>query len=514
MTEAVTVRRDGDTFQARMFWLRAARLLFPNSPIARVAFEKGPKSFDDIWVDYAAGHGQLDQYGRPLGREHIQCKWHVTPGSYGYAALVDPEFINANAKSLLQRAFDAHQAAGDAVVRFKLLTNWLVDRNDPLRAMIGTRSGALRHNRLFDDTTDRSRAGGVRKLWRDHLDIDDDALRAFVDTLAFGQARDTLAELRDTLDPVLLAAGLRRIPVSESVFPYDDLVFQWMSQGRLEFNRASLLDACRRENLLAGTAPTTVSFGVKSFEHPIDPLQMRCTEVLDLTPEFDERFIRDQGDWSGKLYPKLSSFLLEAARHYGRLRLALDAHASLAFAAGSVLDLKSGRVIELEQRSAGRQIWTLGDQDLDPAWPSLEIERIELGKDGSEFALAVGFTHDIAQDVVNYASAHLPKVSAVLVCRLAGGARADAVKCGRHAFDLAQRVASAGRAAAGAPIHLFVAAPNALTFFLGQRRALLGTVTLYEFDFEGTRGGSYQPSLMLPLATAREEVISKTNGSF
>ena len=40
-------------------------------------------------------------------------------GSYGYAALVDPEFINANARSLLQRAFDAHRAAGEAGVRFK-----------------------------------------------------------------------------------------------------------------------------------------------------------------------------------------------------------------------------------------------------------------------------------------------------------------------------------------------------------------------------------------------------------
>jgi hypothetical protein len=501
MTEAVTVRRDGDTFQARMFWLRAARLLFPDSPIARVAFETGPKSFDDIWVDYAAGQGQLDQYGRPLGREHIQCKWHVTPGSYGYAALVDPEFINANARSLLQRAFDAHRAARDAGVRFKLLTNWLVDRDDPLRAMIGTRSGALRHSRLFDDTTDRSRAGRVRKLWRDHLDIDDDALRAFAGALAFGHARDSLEELRDMLDAVLLGAGLRRIPLTESVFPYDDLVFQWMSQGRLEFDRASLLDACRRENLLAGSAPTMVCFGIKSFEHPIDPLQMRCAEVLDLTSEFDERFIRDEGDWSGKLYPKLSSFLRGAAQRHERLRLALDAHASLAFAAGSVLDLKSGRVVELEQRSPGRQIWTPNDQELDPAWPLVEIERIELDKDGPEFALAVGFTHDIGQDVVNYARAHLPNVSTVLACSLAGGARADAVKCGRHAFDIAQRVASESRAAAGAPIHLFVAAPNALTFFLGQRRALLGRVTLYEFDFEGTRGRSYQPSLTLPLAS-------------
>ena len=47
MTQAVTVRRDGDTFQARLFWWHAARLLDPKSPIVRVGFETGPKSFDD-----------------------------------------------------------------------------------------------------------------------------------------------------------------------------------------------------------------------------------------------------------------------------------------------------------------------------------------------------------------------------------------------------------------------------------------------------------------------------------
>ncbi|MBG6118167.1 MULTISPECIES: hypothetical protein [unclassified Sphingobium] len=107
MTEAVTVRRDGDTFQARMFWLRAGRLLIPESAITRVAFETGPKSYDDIWVDYIPGRGQLDQDGMALVREHIQCKWHVSPGTYGYTHLIDPEFVNANARSLLQRALAA-----------------------------------------------------------------------------------------------------------------------------------------------------------------------------------------------------------------------------------------------------------------------------------------------------------------------------------------------------------------------------------------------------------------------
>jgi hypothetical protein len=45
---------------------------------------------------------------------------------------------------------------------------------------------------------------------------------------------------------------------------------------------------------------------------------------------------------------------------------------------------------------------------------------------------------------------------------------------------------------------LFSAAPNALLFFLGQHREALGRIQLYEFDFEGSRGGDYAASLRLP----------------
>jgi hypothetical protein len=44
-----------------------------------------------------------------------------------------------------------------------------------------------------------------------------------------------------------------------------------------------------------------------------------------------------------------------------------------------------------------------------------------------------------------------------------------------------------------------IAGPGAFTFFLGQRQPGLGRVVLYEFDFEGNRGGSYEPSLSLPI---------------
>ncbi len=505
MTQAVTVRRDGDTFQARLFWLHAARLLDPESPVVRVGFETGPKGFDDIWVEYDPARSALDQYGDPLRREHMQCKWHVTPDSYGYTHLVDPEFINANARSLLQRARVAQLAYAPTGVgvRFKLVTNWRLDRNDPLREMVGNRSGAMRLDRLYGSLTDNSKAGAVRKAWREHLDIDEEELRLLARTLAFGEATDTLDVLRDNLDMLFAYVGLRRIPPNQSAFAYDDVVFQWMAQGRLDFDRSGFRAICAREDLLGSAQGGPRVYGVKSFEHAIDRLEERCHAVLDLIPAFDERYIRSDSDWESSLYPALRSFLLTAAKDQPRLRLALDAHVTLAFAAGSIINIKSGRHVELEQRSTGRRLWAADDMVSDASWPTLLSDSVELCTDQPDLAVAISLTHDVSADVRRYCEATLPHVGRLLILKPSTGSGAQSVACGRHAFELADATTTsvrAARPATGAGLtHLFVAAPNAFTFFLGQRQPALGSVRLYEFDFDGGRGRSYTPALTLPV---------------
>ena len=47
-------------------------------------------------------------------------------------------------------------------------------------------------------------------------------------------------------------------------------------------------------------------------------------------------------------------------------------------------------------------------------------------------------------------------------------------------------------------IHLFFAAPIALVFLIGQRSRGFGTITIYEYDFEGGRTGSYINAITLP----------------
>lgn len=504
MTGAITVRRDGDTFQARIFWRHAARLLDPGSPIMRVGFESGPKSFDDVWVEYDPGRGVRDIYGDPLRRVHMQCKWHVTPDAYGYAQLIDPEFINANARSLLERARDAQLAWAPhgSGVQFRLVTNWRLERSDPLREMVGNRSGALRIDKLYGSLTDNSRAGAIRRAWRDHLGVDEDGLRALARTLAFGEALDTLDGSRENLDLLFAYVGLRRVPAHQSAFFYDDLIYQWMAQGRLEFDRQSFRAACTGEDLLGFAEGAPRTYGVKSFEHSFDRLEDRCQVVLDLIPSFDERYIRSDADWESKLYPALRNFLRDAAKDQPRLRLALDAHATLAFAAGSVLNIKSGRLVELEQRSPGRKLWAPDDVPSDPAWPKLTCEVVQLHPDQNDLAVAIGLTHDAAADVRRYCERALPHAGRLLILKPSTGAGAQSIVCGRHAFELADAAVEAVRSAkldGAALTHLFLAAPNGFTFLLGQRQAALGAVRLYEFDFDGDRGRSYTPAISLPL---------------
>ncbi len=142
----------------------------------------------------------------------------------------------------------------------------------------------------------------------------------------------------------------------------------------------------------------------------------------------------------------------------------------------------------------------------DTTWPALVLETAVLRPDQPELAVAVGLTHDVSADVRRYCESALPNVGQILILKPNCGSGAQSVTCGRHAFELADTATGAIRTAkADGPglTHLFVAAPNAFTFFLGQRQTALGTVRLYEFDFDGGRGRSYAAALTLPLDKAK-----------
>lgn len=93
-------------------------------------------------------------------------------------------------------------------------------------------------------------------------------------------------------------------------------------------------------------------------------------------------------------------------------------------------------------------------------------------------------------------------------CRPEGGASQQSIRCGRHAWLLTETVmrhlqAIRSQANRASPVHVFIAGPNSFAFFLGQHQQAIGPTAIYEWDFDGQRGGGY--SLGLSVAGARPE---------
>ncbi|MFK0380319.1 SAVED domain-containing protein [Pandoraea sp. NPDC090278] len=156
---------------------------------------------------------------------------------------------------------------------------------------------------------------------------------------------------------------------------------------------------------------------------------------------FDERAIRDQADWAATLYPKLKGFLQTAAKDNQHLRLIFDAHNTLAFAAGAVLNIKSGRNVEIEQRTVHRNVWHSNDVPRDPSWPGWKFDLEMVKESEGDMAVAVCLTHDVASAVKAHITTALPQASSLLIARPTCGAGARSVVCGQHAFDLAEALA-------------------------------------------------------------------------
>lgn len=504
MAKANVARRQGDDFQARLFWLKAASLLDPNSPVIRVAYETGPKSFDDILVEYDSNSAAKDHEGKPIVREYIQCKWHTTAGTFGYQDLIAPSFINAQRYSLLQKAYQAQtQHAPDGTgCRFKLVTNWRINADDSLLRLVRKQTGALNLDRLFDYTTDQSRMGKVRKLWCEHLGLDHAGLRLVSRTLAIAETAEPLDSVRERLDDKFAVVGMKRVPASETAFFYDDLIVKLLAQGRIEFDRESFAEMARSEGILDGRAQpeSVLAIGVRSFMHPIDNLEDRCQRMLDLVPYFDGRYIRDEADWHGHIFPELQGFMHGAARSTDRLRIILDAHVSLAFSLGALLNVKSGKQIEIEQRTSGRRFWSTDDTEIDPAWPKLNFDDEVIDEGSDEVALAIGLTHDVSPAVSTYVRQKLKQAGRIIHCMPEGGPSQQSVRCGRHAWMLTEAVTQYLQAHRSTGervslVHAFFAGPNGFAFFLGQHQQAIGPTAIYEWDFDGQRGGDYSPGL-------------------
>jgi len=504
VVDAVTARWHGDNYQARVFWENAFNLLLPHSCVVEVTFEaNGPKAFDDVVVKYDPP--VVRSGPERVSAEYHQIKWHVqTGGRFGYEDFVDPDFIGANRFSLLERLQQARRTAPISA-HFAFLTTYRIKDGDPLAELISGHDRTLLVERLFDGTTDRSRMGKVRKCWRQHLKLASDGeLKVVVTGLRVLDGHRTLEELRSEINLKAKVVGVLACNAAESDFRYDELARQLKIRQLSALNREAFLQLCRDEGLLVERTTEPDPFlpvALRSFLGPAADIVGAAPEnTLLLTDYFRQRYLQDDREWQRDIRPVVEAFLRNAVKKSANLRLILDAHASIAFLAGAVLDLKSGVQTNLVQKGrVGARTWRPDDGSASKG-ARFDVIDESLGS-GREIAIAISLSQSVGTHARAYVGKQLPGVGTLICFAMPTGPGQQSVAGGEHAAALAEQISNQLRIQKAddpdAMVHIFAACPNSFLFFLGQHHQGIAPCIVYEFDFDRRAHKTYQPSFII-----------------
>ncbi|WP_273055274.1 SAVED domain-containing protein [Sulfitobacter litoralis] len=499
MANAIAARQHGDNYQARHFWNLALPMLATDSDIATIAYDfSDRKAFDDVVITYDPPRGQTHQ--EPLSTHYMQVKWQANQDhEFGYADLIDPKFINASKVSLLERLQDA-QTPNETSARYTLVTTARVKANDPLLSLINNIDGTLRLKDLKKGGPD-SKMGLVRSLWCTALKLsNEEQLFDVLKSFAILDNQPNLEGMRELVSTVARSVGLQLAPNSASDFRPDALARELIQCGYEDLNRKELLSFLAQEGLKpAASVQLQAQFTdvlIKSFDRLATDVSKFDT-VIDLTQHFEGRYLDPSCTWQEDVVTPIIQSLRTQAQKSSHIRIAMDAHASVAFACGRVLHLKSGVRSEIYQNGRkGPELWHAEDGQGDA--PQLDTRLIDLGA-GDEIAVSVSVAQPTENAVLAFVQKSLPKAGKVLSCHLPSGPSQIGISGGHHAAKLSDQLAGIVKSLREthdiSRVHLFVAAPNALLFYLGQQAQSLGRHQMYEYDMDGDHGGSYVASI-------------------
>lgn len=247
-------------------------------------------------------------------------------------------------------------------------------------------------------------------------------------------------------------------------------------------------------------SPKRISIAVTIFPRGAVHLEDK-TMCLSLVDKFDGRNLKSGYDWNNDIYPMLRDFLISNTKNEHAYQVFLDTHASLAFAAGYVLDSKSGINVFPIQKTAmnGTKLWDV-KLSSKKSYSNWSISHEELEENQFDTALILNVTRPIYKDVLEYIKENNLSIGRIINCTPnEGGATNFSIENGNHAATLANSIYSAiaqrSTVERRATLHIFAAAPNAFMFFLGQISRGFGKCVLYEYDFEQRDSCSYSESI-------------------
>lgn len=184
--------------------------------------------------------------------DHYQIKFHVSQkNDFTYRSLIDPDFINAESQSLLQKVLLAYKKTLDEKVqrRFYFVTPWSIDPKDQLAELISNNSGELLLDKLFDGKK-RSEMAKLRLLWCNHLGLEsDEELKEILRPLRIVHSYYTANRLLEHLNINLKSLNLKPIETDSLVNCYSTLIRNLYIKKINSFSKESLKAICASEKL-------------------------------------------------------------------------------------------------------------------------------------------------------------------------------------------------------------------------------------------------------------------------
>ena len=496
MSNAIAARSYGDIYQAMVFWKYAVQML-GNSDIKEIGYEYGKvKSFDDIVIYYDKEQRFRDAY---IDADYFQIKFHMKQSAeITMDSLLDPAFINAKKNSFLQNIVNAYRSEkiDFSRSRFTMYSVWRIKPGDILNKLISNVDKTFDLHKLQEGKTPKSEMGALRQRLCRELSVIEDELFDILRQVCIKDGKECFDDLKEQLNRDFSYHKLQPWLDSKDTLPYCDLVHAWNRSGINIVKKGDIRKSLEKEKLFH-TTKDVASIAVKSFTRYAEWLDDWASDILDLRDILDKRTLRPGYSW-GDIFQAIERFVFGRLDNTTEYHIALETLLSVCFMAGRILNPKSGiKVIPIQKTLDGRVDWKRGTID-EVEYSRFVVSDKMLCAGANEVAISIGVTHDIHKAVQSFIEKSQLEIGLHKNFLLEDFGN-DAVRDGAHAWQLAKQISREINRHADiikkGRLHLFIAGPSSLMFYLGMQSMMYGKIQLYEFD---SQENTYYSTILFP----------------